>query len=251
MSLDDAFFAAFGAELTSAEHWARYCRARQQHSAASDAVPPVPRIDAKAVFWNMMRSARGHDPHMFPALRRLRASGRFLVAALSNTVAFPDGVRDDRGELFRSGLSSLPAATASPSPSRRKEGRAGTQPTRFFDGGRELELDADDDSAEDVRRAFDLFVSSAHIGMRKPEARAYEFAVREVQRLARERDPDAAAVEPADILFLDDIGANLKAARALGLRTIKVNLGRVPEAVAELERAVGMDLTGGAGRAKM
>jgi methionine salvage enolase-phosphatase E1 len=45
-----------------------------------------------------------------------------------------------------------------------------------------------------------------------------------------------------DILFLDDIGGNLKAAKQFGMRTIKVNLGRTNEAVRELEQAVEMTL---------
>ena len=42
-------------------------------------------------------------------------------------------------------------------------------------------------------------------------------------------------LKPNEIVFLDDIGTNLKTARALGMRTIKVKLGRVKDAVIELQ----------------
>jgi putative hydrolase of the HAD superfamily len=48
------------------------------------------------------------------------------------------------------------------------------------------------------------------------------------------RDPDAG-------VFLDDLGCNLKPARAMGMTTIKVQSG--PQAIAELEAATGMELT--------
>jgi methionine salvage enolase-phosphatase E1 len=51
-------------------------------------------------------------------------------------------------------------------------------------------------------------------------------------------------VEAGEVLFLDDIGVNLKGARGVGLRTIKVNLGETKEAVRALEREVGMTLVG-------
>ncbi|KKF97088.1 hypothetical protein CFO_g583 [Ceratocystis platani] len=51
-------------------------------------------------------------------------------------------------------------------------------------------------------------------------------------------------IEPSDILFLDDIGENLRAARAQGFRTLKVSLGRTYEAVDELERITGLKLAG-------
>ena len=64
--------------------------------------------------------------------------------------------------------------------------------------------------------------------MRKPDPRIYELAC------------DRLCVEPAEAVFLDDIGANLKPARKLGITTIKVV---EPEgALAELEAALGFAL---------
>jgi putative hydrolase of the HAD superfamily len=48
------------------------------------------------------------------------------------------------------------------------------------------------------------------------------------------------AIEPSEAVFLDDIGANLKPARAMGMTTIKVTDPDV--AIAELEMSVGFPL---------
>ena len=61
-----------------------------------------------------------------------------------------------------------------------------------------------------LRELFHVFIESSVVGMRKPDPRIYELTCREL------------GVEPARTAFLDDIGRNLKAARALGMTTIKV-----------------------------
>ena len=54
-------------------------------------------------------------------------------------------------------------------------------------------------------------VESARVKMRKPEARIYHYILEKLQ------------VAPQEIVFLDDLGENLKAAKQLGIRTIKVH----------------------------
>jgi len=79
-----------------------------------------------------------------------------------------------------------------------------------------------------LRSHFDVFVESSELGLRKPDPRIYEHACR------------CLAIEPRQAVFLDDIGSNLKAARALGMTTIKVT---APEqALAELEAVLGFAL---------
>lgn len=79
-----------------------------------------------------------------------------------------------------------------------------------------------------LRAEFDVFVESARVGMRKPDPRIYLLTCEQL------------AVEPKQAAFLDDLGENLKAARALGMTTIKVV---EPEAaLAELEPVVGFTL---------
>jgi putative hydrolase of the HAD superfamily len=81
---------------------------------------------------------------------------------------------------------------------------------------------------QELRELFDAFVESALVGLRKPDPRIYQHACREL------------GVAPEASVFLDDIGANLKTARALGMHTIKVD---TPEqALAELETALGFSL---------
>jgi len=58
---------------------------------------------------------------------------------------------------------------------------------------------------------FDVFVESAVVGLRKPDPRIYALVCEEL------------GVPPPRVAFLDDIGRNLKPARALGMATIKVD----------------------------
>lgn len=62
-----------------------------------------------------------------------------------------------------------------------------------------------------ARAHFDAFIESSVVGMRKPDPRIYDLACREL------------GIAPARAAFLDDIGGNLKPARAMGMATIKVD----------------------------
>jgi haloacid dehalogenase superfamily, subfamily IA, variant 3 with third motif having DD or ED len=63
---------------------------RVRASVGTPRSPPLPKVDAEWLFWEMMRISRTPDPYMFPALKKLRASGKYFIGALSNTVKFPD-----------------------------------------------------------------------------------------------------------------------------------------------------------------
>jgi putative hydrolase of the HAD superfamily len=78
--------------------------------------------------------------------------------------------------------------------------------------------------------AFDVVVESAVEGLRKPDPRIYELACSRLD------------VTPAETVFLDDLGVNLKPARALGMTTIKVDDPEV--ALAELATVLGFALDG-------
>ena len=80
-----------------------------------------------------------------------------------------------------------------------------------------------------LRPEFDIFIESAREGLRKPDPRIYELAC---QRLG---------VAPSEVVFLDDIGENLKPARRLGMTTIKVVDPAV--ALAELEAILQLRLS--------
>ncbi len=80
-----------------------------------------------------------------------------------------------------------------------------------------------------LRREFDCFIESFRVGMHKPEPRIYELVCRRLH------------VPPAAAIFLDDLGGNLKPARAMGMTTIKV--GSAAPAIAELERLLDVPLS--------
>lgn len=75
---------------------------------------------------------------------------------------------------------------------------------------------------------FDAVVESSRVGVRKPDPVFYELAC------------DRLDIEPPEAVFLDDLGINLKPARALGMTTIKVT--DPDEALAELEQVLGVAL---------
>ncbi len=81
----------------------------------------------------------------------------------------------------------------------------------------------------DLATLFDAFIESSKVGLRKPDPRIYRLAC------------DALGVAPTEAVFLDDIGRNLKAARELGLRTIKVDAPA--PALAELSNHLGFPLS--------
>ncbi len=62
----------------------------------------------------------------------------------------------------------------------------------------------------EVYALFDAVLESRVLGVRKPDPRFYELACATL------------GVRPEESVFLDDLGVNLKPARALGMHTIKV-----------------------------
>jgi putative hydrolase of the HAD superfamily len=75
---------------------------------------------------------------------------------------------------------------------------------------------------------FDVVVESSVVGVRKPEQAFYTIALAALGAGARE------------CVYLDDLGVNLKPARAMGMTTIKVL--DADDAIAELERHIGIAL---------
>ncbi len=75
---------------------------------------------------------------------------------------------------------------------------------------------------------FDAVLESRVLGVRKPDPRFYQLAC------------EAVGVAPEESVFLDDLGVNLKPARALGMFTIKVSDPDV--ALGELEDLLGLSL---------
>lgn len=80
----------------------------------------------------------------------------------------------------------------------------------------------------DVMTLFEHVVESSVLGLRKPDPRIYHHTC------------DLLGVTPDSCIYLDDLGINLKPARAMGMRTIKVV--DPAQAIAELEAMTGMAL---------
>lgn len=81
----------------------------------------------------------------------------------------------------------------------------------------------------DILALFDLVLESSKVGARKPEPRFYHMALERLR------------VAPHEAVYLDDLGINLKPARAMGITTIKVE--SAPQALAELEHVLDLPLT--------
>ncbi|KAG9232830.1 epoxide hydrolase [Amylocarpus encephaloides] len=205
--LDTTYFYNFTKDLHNPTLWSAFytTKARVANPSLPPEVPPMPKVNAEFVFWKMMSESRTFDPWMYPALLALKKSGRYIIAALSNTVIFPP---------------SHPYSNPKPE--------------------------------EDIKAIFDLFISSAHVGLRKPSPEIYALALKEIDDFSRENASGRGGkelgwkdgVKADEILFLDDIGENLKAGKKAGFRTLKVNLGRAFEAVDELEKVTGLKIAG-------
>lgn len=96
-------------------------------------------------------------------------------------------------------------------------------------GGIEAMVDGGGRPLVEVLDLFDVIVESSVIGVRKPEPEFYWTACRQLD------------VRPEDCVFLDDLGVNLKPARALGMATIKVE--DPAAALRQLEQVLGISLS--------
>ena len=146
--LDASFFASFQSDLSNSDRWTSFYASRRPSTSTSTStpIPPVPHIDAHWLYWEMMRISRHPDPNIYPALRRLRAH-----ADASNDLVI-----------------------------------AACSNTSIFPEGHEFNDPSTPEGQfhAELRGNFDVFVSSAHVGRRKPERGMYELALAEVGRLS-------------------------------------------------------------------
>jgi putative hydrolase of the HAD superfamily len=78
----------------------------------------------------------------------------------------------------------------------------------------------------EVMALFDAVIESSKAGIRKPDPRIYQMMC------------ELLSVEPADCVYLDDLGINCKPAAALGMKAIKVS--NEAQALAELSEVTGL-----------
>ena len=88
------------------------------------------------------------------------------------------------------------------------------------------------ESVERIYANFNHVIESSKAGVRKPEPRIYEMMC------------TALGVAPSACIFLDDLGVNLKPAKAMGMTTIKVPFGDVAPAIDELALLLNLPLRG-------
>ncbi|KIJ24217.1 hypothetical protein M422DRAFT_237457 [Sphaerobolus stellatus SS14] len=174
------FYEAFSRELShpqGKEWYKQYCNKK---NITYPSLPDVVKIDGRELFGRMMRESNFYDPLVVEAIRRIRATGKYRVIALTNNFA-------------RSEDSIL--ADAPPGTSVKKEleflgWKQGATPPK-------------------MKALFDDFCDSSTLGLRKPDPAFYLLACKRNN------------VQPNEAVFLDDIGYNLKAARELGMETIR------------------------------
>lgn len=195
------FYRQFGEELSKTElmnEWYKgFCKMRGMQAPTS--LPSSVKVDGRELFGIMMRESTRIDPLVAEAIKRLKASKKFTIAALTNNFSPPTKTSSSSDEKV---------------PSLDEELK---------------HLGLDKDTAL-IKSFFDHYIESAVTGMRKPELGFYKHALEIVQ------------AKPEEVVFLDDIGINLKAAQSLGIQTIRVTPKSSLPAIRELEKVVQMSL---------
>ena len=102
--------------------------------------------------------------------------------------------------------------------------------TNNANAGQGTGMSSTDQQADDVKAVmglFDVVIESSKEGIRKPDPRIYTLACERV------------GVAPQAVVYLDDLGINLKPARDLGMTTIKVVSEQ--QAIDDLSRTLEID----------
>ena len=102
--------------------------------------------------------------------------------------------------------------------------------TNNANAGQGTGMSSTDQQADDVKAVmglFDVIIESSKEGIRKPDPRIYTLACERV------------GVAPQAVVYLDDLGINLKPARDLGMTTIKVVSEQ--QAIDDLSRILAID----------
>lgn len=84
------------------------------------------------------------------------------------------------------------------------------------------------DAVAEVMTRFEKIIESAEVGVRKPQPEIYQMACTQL------------GLEAAQCVFLDDLGINLKPARAMGMGTVKVL--NAAQAITDLSELLGHEL---------
>ena len=81
---------------------------------------------------------------------------------------------------------------------------------------------------QEIMKLFDFIFESSKENVRKPDPKFYTLAC------------EKGKVSPDEVVFLDDLGINLKPAKALGMKTIKVV--KADDALKDLQNLLGFSI---------
>ncbi|MBW0523818.1 hypothetical protein O181_063533 [Austropuccinia psidii MF-1] len=81
-------------------------------------------------------------------------------------------------------------------------------------------------ASEKLKALFDDYIESSQVGLRKPDPQIFRYTL------------DKLGLQPEQVVFLDDIGINLKAAQKLKINTIRVGIHDVKPAIRQLQAFV-------------
>ncbi|KAF9115218.1 hypothetical protein BGX27_008583 [Mortierella sp. AM989] len=200
------FYDAFSDQLSDPANVAAYVQYAQMRNKVFDEKTfKVPKVNGRELFHKMMGKAAIVVPIMVHAIAALREAG-YIVAALTNNFNYPS---DEKG--LREQDLILKAETLSQS----------QFPSSLSKNGA-LVMGQDQ-----LKAFFDHYIESAILGLRKPDPAIYKKAC------------EIVGVQPTEVVFLDDIGANLKSAQKVGFTTIRVELGKPEKAIQQLETVLG------------
>ncbi|GAA5978927.1 hypothetical protein JCM5350_004180 [Sporobolomyces pararoseus] len=209
----EEFYREFGDQLSNVERgnkaYQMYCKR------VGKDCPELPKelnkIDGKELWSLMMDPSTEPDPLVVNAINRLRASGQYKIAALTNNFASAAGVPP----RYRSTGSFRPVTAEE----LRKSLKESAKHSDSKGAGDNL-----------LKSLFDEYIESCVEGLRKPDPKFFQLAL------------DKLGVKADEAVFLDDIGHNLIAAKKLGIRTIRCVHGRSQDAIKELETALELPL---------
>ncbi|CCF50254.1 hypothetical protein NDA11_006599 [Ustilago hordei] len=197
------FYRRFGEQLSNVENNnAAYTKFCKSRGQEVPKLPTKLQVDGRELFGQMMRYSTQVDPKVRIAINKLKESRKFTIAALTNNFAPPT-------EMVADAQSSAVKA-----PSLEEE----------------LQHLGLGESQYELRKMFDHYIESAVVGKRKPDPEFYKHALHLLN------------LQASEVIFLDDIGPNLKAAQKLGITTIRVDSSDSTPALAQLSKLTGVPL---------
>ncbi|KAI6043081.1 HAD-like protein [Pisolithus marmoratus] len=212
------FYIMFSKDLSDVESGNKWYRRYRLRKGLIDEVelPAYLDIDGRDLFGRMMRTGASYDAHIVMAIQKLQEAGKWRIIALTNNfgahIIGTGPVANECHHKDQHRAQALSAARISDSELRFLGWQDGPVPAR-------------------LRALFHNFFDSSEVGLRKPDPEFYLHACRE------------SGIHPHEVIFLDDIGRNLKTARELGMVTIHVPIGGTREAVGQLEEMLGVQLS--------